>query len=66
MHISDGAKIILNALEDAGFSSYVVGGCVRDYFLGNINSDTDIATCAMPYEVENILSKKILRWLKRD
>lgn len=61
MHISDGAKIILNALEDAGFSSYVVGGCVRDYFLGNINSDTDIATCAMPYEVENILSKKNIK-----
>lgn len=61
MQISDNAKIILNALKSAGYSAYAVGGCVRDHFLGNINSDTDITTSALPQEVEKILAEKNIK-----
>lgn len=61
MQISSKAKIVINALADAGFSAYVVGGCVRDYFLGNQTSDTDITTSAKPYEVEKILAYKNIK-----
>lgn len=61
MQISLKAKIVINALTQAGFSAYVVGGCVRDYFLGNQNSDTDITTSAKPFEVEKILSDKNIK-----
>lgn len=61
MQISSKAKIVINALTQAGFSVYVVGGCVRDYFLGNQTSDTDITTSAKPFEVEKILSDKNIK-----
>lgn len=61
MQISSKAKIVINALADAGFSAYVVGGCVRDYFLGNQTSDTDITTSAKPCEVEKILADKNIK-----
>lgn len=61
MQISSKAKIVINALADAGFSAYVVGGCVRDYFLGNQTSDTDITTSAKPCEVKKILADKNIK-----
>ena len=61
MQISSKAKIVINALADAGFSAYVVGGCVRDYFLGNQTSDTDITTSAKPCELEKILADKNIK-----
>lgn len=61
MQISSKAKIVINALADAGFSAYVVGGCVRDYFLGNQTSDTDITTSAKPCEVEKILADENIK-----
>lgn len=61
MQISDKAKIILNALHCGGYSAYVVGGCVRDYFLGIRNSDTDIATSALPQQTEKILTAQNIK-----
>ena len=61
MQISDKAKIILNALHRGGYSAYVVGGCVRDYFLGIHNSDTDIATSALPQQTEKILTAQNIK-----
>lgn len=61
MQIATEAKIVIDALSNAGFQAYVVGGCVRDYFLGNPNSDTDITTSAKPQEVEKILSDKNIK-----
>lgn len=61
MQIPAKAKIILDALESRGYPAFVVGGCVRDQFLGNPNSDTDISTGAPPREVEKILSEKNIK-----
>lgn len=50
--IPAGAKEILYTLHDAGFQAYLVGGCVRDSLLGRVPGDWDIATSALPAEVD--------------
>ena len=46
---------ILNALKKQGFTTYLVGGCVRDLLLGIKPKDFDIATDAKPNEVRRII-----------
>ena len=50
----------LEALEAAGYESYVVGGCVRDALLGREPHDWDIATAALPTEVERVFASRRL------
>lgn len=40
----------LDCLSSAGYEAYIVGGCVRDSFLGRIPDDWDITTSAKPEE----------------
>ncbi len=54
--IPSGAKEIIDALERCGYAAYLVGGCVRDAFLGRIPHDWDIATSAAPYEVKSVFA----------
>jgi len=42
---------IVLALQDAGYSAYIVGGGVRDLLLGKHPKDFDVATSAHPEEV---------------
>ncbi len=46
----------LQKLEDAGFSAYLVGGCVRDHLLGNSPSDFDLCTNATPDEISQVFA----------
>lgn len=48
MNLPLDVKMILNKLNDKGFESYVVGGCVRDTLLGKTPKDWDICTNAKP------------------
>jgi poly(A) polymerase len=52
-------RSILNTLFDSGHESYLVGGCVRDFFLGREIKDFDIATSASPEEVERLFERTI-------
>lgn len=52
-----GAYYIIETLEKAGFSAYIVGGAVRDYLLGKTPKDIDIVTQAKPEEVMEIVTK---------
>ncbi len=52
--ISPGALQVVEQLTAAGFSVYVVGGCVRDLLLGLHPKDFDVATDATPEQVEKI------------
>lgn len=52
-----GAIRALEILNRNGFDAYLVGGCVRDVFMGNTPKDFDISTSATPDEVESIFSK---------
>lgn len=48
------ADDILNKLEEAGFKSYEVGGCVRDELLSRKNYDIDMTTTATPEEIKEV------------
>ncbi|HAZ90464.1 MAG TPA: polynucleotide adenylyltransferase, partial [Eubacterium sp.] len=50
---------ILNALENAGYEAYVVGGCVRDSLLGIKPDDWDITTSATPDQVKEVFSRTV-------
>ncbi|MCA9396226.1 MAG: CCA tRNA nucleotidyltransferase, partial [Candidatus Omnitrophica bacterium] len=55
---SAAAEIVLK-LKQAGFEAYFVGGCVRDMLLNKQPSDFDVATSALPDQVEALFSKTI-------
>jgi len=42
----------LKTLTDAGYSAYIVGGCVRDALLGKTPHDWDCTTSARPTEIK--------------
>lgn len=50
-NISENALKVLYRLKEAGFSAYLVGGCVRDLLLGLNPKDFDVATNAKPEQV---------------
>lgn len=49
------ALTIVKALQRAGHTTYLVGGCVRDLLLQCHPKDFDIATTALPEEVQKIV-----------
>ena len=50
---------VCERLASAGHRSWVVGGCVRDLLLGQEVSDWDLATSAMPKEVQATFRRTI-------
>jgi len=50
-------QAIMNMIKAAGYESYAVGGCVRDFLLGAEPSDYDLATSASPDEMLEIFKK---------
>lgn len=53
------ATEIVHRLQTAGFAAYWVGGCVRDYLLDREPEDYDVATNAMPEQIEKLFSRTI-------
>ena len=52
-------KDTISALEAAGFEAYLVGGCVRDLLLNKEPKDWDIATNALPEEIQKIFPDSV-------
>jgi tRNA nucleotidyltransferase/poly(A) polymerase len=50
---------ICNRLADAGFSSYVVGGAVRDLLMQRTPKEFDITTSATPEQVKELFPKTV-------
>jgi len=50
---------VCRTLQNAGYQSYIVGGCVRDLILGLIPKDWDICTDAKPEQVIELFTKTI-------
>jgi poly(A) polymerase len=48
------ALFVLRKLQEAGFSGYLVGGGVRDLYLGKTPKDFDISTNAHPGQIRKI------------
>ena len=44
----------MEALEQAGFEAYCVGGCVRDWLLGKAPHDFDLCASATPEEMKTL------------
>ncbi|MDR3089661.1 MAG: polynucleotide adenylyltransferase PcnB [Desulfobulbaceae bacterium] len=54
------ALFVLNRLNKAGFSSYLVGGGVRDIYLGKVPKDFDISTNARPGQVRHLFPRSAI------
>lgn len=50
---------VIDAIEEAGFEAYFVGGSVRDLLLDRSIHDVDIATSATPLELKRIFRKTV-------
>jgi tRNA nucleotidyltransferase/poly(A) polymerase len=53
------AAKIVERLQHAGFEAFWVGGSVRDFLMGREPGDYDIATNAVPDEIERLFHKTI-------
>jgi tRNA nucleotidyltransferase (CCA-adding enzyme) len=51
---------VLRKLEEHGFEAYVVGGFVRDYYMGKKSLDVDVCTNATPYDISRVFKNAIL------
>lgn len=54
--IDKDALFVLRKLNDSGYSSYLVGGGVRDLYLNNPPKDFDICTEARPGQIRKLFS----------
>ncbi len=54
MILPDYVARCVSALENAGFSAYAVGGCVRDSLLGLTPQDYDLCTSALPEQIKAV------------
>ncbi len=52
-----GAETVAAMLRKAGHTAYFAGGCVRDLCLGRTPKDYDIATSALPEQVQEALPR---------
>ncbi len=57
--IPEFVRYVSETLESAGFSAYLVGGCVRDLLIGRIPKDFDITTSATPEDIIKIFPKTV-------
>ncbi|MDD5750742.1 MAG: HD domain-containing protein [Candidatus Pacebacteria bacterium] len=57
MDIPPEIRKILKTLQKAGYEAHIVGGCVRDLLRGVTPHDWDIATSAVPEEIQAVFDK---------
>ena len=57
LKLDKGAYSIIRTLQEAGHTTYLVGGAVRDFLLGIEPKDYDISTTATPEEVKKIFGR---------
>ncbi|MAT15536.1 MAG: metal-dependent phosphohydrolase [Planctomyces sp.] len=55
----DFAFEVVQRLQQAGYTAYWAGGCVRDFLLGKIPKDYDVATSALPDQVRELFGRKM-------
>src|SRR4051812_36347636 len=58
--VSPNAVRVTQALQEAGFKAFVVGGAVRDLLLGVKPKDFDIATDATPEQVKRLFRRAFI------
>ena len=60
IHLPQDVVWLLQTLHHAGYSAYVVGGCVRDSLLGRRPGDWDICTAARPDQMRALFADRQL------
>ncbi|KAA0873664.1 polynucleotide adenylyltransferase PcnB [Nitrincola tapanii] len=55
--LDDNAMKVVYRLQDAGYESYLVGGCIRDLLLGQAPKDFDVATSAHPEQAVELFHR---------
>jgi tRNA nucleotidyltransferase/poly(A) polymerase len=63
MQLPSDILLIQSEFKAAGFKLFLVGGAVRDAYLGMKPKDFDLATDALPDEVENLMKGLAMRTL---
>ena len=58
--VSSNAIRVTQALQEAGYQAFVVGGAVRDMLLGVKPKDFDIATDATPEQVKKLFRRAFI------
>ena len=56
MELPQYVRRCIDALEQAGFEAYAVGGCVRDHLLGLTPHDYDLCTNALPHQTQSVFA----------
>lgn len=49
-------EYVITKLHEAGYQSYLVGGCLRDFLMGKMPKDYDVTTDAIPEEVRGVFA----------
>jgi tRNA nucleotidyltransferase (CCA-adding enzyme) len=60
MYIPNSVLELIHQLEEAGFETWVVGGCVRDHLMGNVPHDYDCCTAAKPEQMQALFADRQL------
>jgi poly(A) polymerase len=53
------AREICEKLQKSGFEAVLAGGCVRDHLMGRVAKDFDVATNALPEQIEKIFKRTV-------
>jgi putative nucleotidyltransferase with HDIG domain len=59
LHIPADVAAVVDKLRQTGHQAYVVGGCVRDAIRGIEPADWDVATDAMPEEIQKVFRRAL-------
>lgn len=49
---------IMDIITNAGFDAYLVGGCIRDFLMGEKPKDFDVTTDATPEEIHRVFDSR--------
>ena len=56
-NVPKNVRMVSAMIQHAGFEAYLVGGCVRDHFTGNIPNDYDFCTNATPEQIISLFPR---------
>ena len=59
INLPDHVQYIIRKLQQKGYETYAVGGCVRDSILGRIPNDWDITTSALPEQIKAVFKRTV-------
>lgn len=59
MEMEPAARAVVARLQQAGFTAYFAGGCVRDRLRGMQPKDYDVATNARPEQVQRLFARTV-------